>query len=84
MLNIRANPLINNINHMYKLKVLYCGKNSIISNKHISNLNLEKLYCYGNNKITKLFNMSNLQIIKCTEDHRNKILFHENYVRLQK
>ena len=62
-LNAYHNPLITNVNHLTKLKVLDATMRSGIDDVGLYNLNLKELHVWGNIKITNLNHMTTLEIL---------------------
>jgi hypothetical protein len=69
ILNACGNSKINNVNHMKKLKILYCSKNCGINQEGINELtNLEYLEASDNSKINNVNHMKKLKILNCSNN----------------
>jgi hypothetical protein len=58
---------IKNVNHLYKLKILYCSHSYGIDQKDINELKLmEELFADNNRKITNVNHLTKLKILNCS------------------
>ena len=68
-LNANNNEKIKNVNHLTKLKILYCNGICGIDQEGIKDLQLiENLYATNNKKIKNVNHLTKLKILNCSYD----------------